>query len=230
MSPWPGHDVRPYRTRWYSPYSFLDDALVTTPPTKHCDGVADPACEAASSVSTALRCRRHRLECRRRYSRELRHVRAGHLLQRRRVQALERAPTTGRTIDLRHVGSRRNVGGLSLGVTASRPGKGDLGKGDPGDLGKGDLGKGDLGKGDLGKGDLGKGDLGKGDLGKGDLGTPDRAPEVTSTSTPRDTSGMRRTCWCRSSASSPSAVQWTPPHVDKPTMSHAITSSRIGRR
>src|SRR5262249_38713251 len=61
------------------------------------------------------------------------------------------------TMDLRQIGTRRNVGGLSL----------DMGRGD---LGRGDLGRGDLGRGDLGRGDLGRGDLGRGDLGRGDLG------------------------------------------------------------
>ena len=143
------------------------------PPTKRCDGGP-----ILGEIVSALPDQRHfgldgdnRMVCDR--GAEW-HLRAGRLVQHRphhaqRLQRLGEPLTTlngssdWATIDLRHVGSRRNVGGLSIGVTVN-----DLNDGD--DLGKGDLGKGDLGKGDLGKGGLGKGDLGKGDLGKGDLG------------------------------------------------------------
>ena len=53
-------------------------------------------------------------------------------------QALNASANDWLALDLRHVGSRRNVGGLSLGVTANDLGKGNLGKGNsPGQLGKG---------------------------------------------------------------------------------------------
>ena len=115
---------------------------------------------------------------------------AGHLVQRddgrsgrrtRSASTVSRIGDDWENVDLRHVASRRNVGGLSLGVaftdlSASDPGKGDTGKGD--------TGKGDTGKGDTGKGDTGKGDTGKGDTGKGDTGSL-RAPFGDSNSIPR---------------------------------------------
>jgi hypothetical protein len=68
---------------------------------------------------------------------------------------------------LNQIGSRPNMGALSLDV-----GSGDLGRGDPGrgDPGRGDPGRGDPGRGDPGRGDPGRGDPGRGDPGRGDPG------------------------------------------------------------
>ena len=199
-----------YRTRWYSPVSAIDAAVGTTPPTKRCDGgpiIGTPLYRVdGTSVSTATI-----------------------------DWYADGVPTTGTgtggsfpqdvsfsigattlngssdwaTIDLRHVGSRRNVGGLSIGVTVN-----DLNDGD--DLGKGDLGKGDLGKGDLGKGDLGKGDLGKGDLGKGDLGDgpPDSPRGDLNLDTARHV-GNAPNLLIPVVFSKFIRVTWTPSHVDK---------------
>ena len=71
-------------------------------------------------------------------------------------------------IDLRQVGSRRNVVSPGLGGPMSL----DMGLGDfgLGDFGLGDFGLGDFGLGDFGLGDFGLGDFGLGDFGLGDFG------------------------------------------------------------
>jgi len=71
-------------------------------------------------------------------------------------------------IDLRQVGSRRNVVSSGLGGALSL----DMGLGDfgLGDFGLGDFGLGDFGLGDFGLGDFGLGDFGLGDFGLGDFG------------------------------------------------------------
>ena len=77
-------------------------------------------------------------------------------------------------IDLRQVGSRRNVVSSGLGGPMSL----DMGLGDfgLGDFGLGDFGLGDFGLGDFGLGDFGLGDFGLGDFGLGDFGLG--APEL----------------------------------------------------
>ncbi len=70
---------------------------------------------------------------------------------------------------LRQVGSRPNMGLLSVDVFTSDLGRGDPGRGDPG---RGDPGRGDPGRGDPGRGDPGRGDPGRGDPGRGDPGAP----------------------------------------------------------
>jgi hypothetical protein len=77
-------------------------------------------------------------------------------------------------IDLRQVGSRRNVVSSGLGGPLSLDtGLGDFGLGD---FGLGDFGLGDFGLGDFGLGDFGLGDFGLGDFGLGDFGQG--APEL----------------------------------------------------
>jgi len=71
------------------------------------------------------------------------------------------------SLRLNQVGSRRNVGGLSLDVGSRDLGSRDLGSRD---LGSRDLGSRDLGSRDLGSRDLGSRDLGSRDLGSRDLG------------------------------------------------------------
>ena len=79
-------------------------------------------------------------------------------------------------IDLRQVGSRRNVASHAI-ADAVGPLSLDHGQGDngQGDNGQGDNGQGDNGQGDNGQGDNGQGDNGQGDNGQGDNGAP---PEV----------------------------------------------------
>ena len=70
---------------------------------------------------------------------------------------------------LKEVGSRPNMGELSLNVLTANIGRGDPGRGDPG---RGDPGRGDPGRGDPGRGDPGRGDPGRGDPGRGNPGAP----------------------------------------------------------
>jgi hypothetical protein len=222
-----GLGALPYRTRWYSPTSFIDTALLTTPPTKHCDGSPLATGEVGlfridgTSATGGIDWNGDGTV-------------AGTVMGQDVTfsgpvpglaegdpdvpyQALNPSANDWLGLDLRHVGSRRNVGGLSLGVTMNDLGKGDLGKGDLGDLGKGDLGKGDLGKGDLGKGDLGKGDLGKGDLGKGDLGSPDSPPGDLDLDTARHI-GNAPALMAPTVQKQSISLFWTPPHVDRPAI------------
>jgi hypothetical protein len=79
-------------------------------------------------------------------------------------------------LNLRQVGARMNVSGLSTDV-----GQADLGQAD---LGQADLGQADLGQADLGQADLGQADLGQADLGQADLGELDYDTVVLSTIDP----------------------------------------------
>jgi hypothetical protein len=210
-----GLGTLPYRTRWYSPTSFIDSALLTTPPTKHCDGSPLAPGEVGlfridgTSATGGIDWNGDGTVA----GTAVQDVTFSGLP----LQALNASVSDWAALDLRHVGSRRNVGGLSLGVTANDLGKGDLGKGDLGDLGKGDLGKGDLGKGDLGKGDLGKGDLGKGDLGKGDLGSPDSPAGDLDLDTARHI-GNAPALMAPTVQKQSISLFWTPPHVDRPAI------------
>ena len=205
-----------YRTRWYSPTSFVDLTLGTTTPTKHCDGSPLVDGEAGlfridgTGISGAIDWNgdgdtADTLQQDISFS-------GGDL------QALDAGSNDWLNLDLRHIGSRRNVGGLSLGVTAADLGKGDLGKGDLGKGDLGDLGKGDLGKGDLGKGDLGKGDLGKGDLGKGDLGSPNSPDGDLDLDTARHV-GNSPNLLLPVVGRQTITLIWTPPHVDAAAVS-----------
>ncbi len=210
-----GLGALPYRTRWYSPTSFIDNALLTTPPTKHCDG--SPLAPGEVGLF-----RIDGISAFGGIDWNGNGTIAGTVAQDVTFsglpyQSLNASTNDWLALDLRHIGSRRNVGGLSLGVTAADLGKGDLGKGDLGDLGKGDLGKGDLGKGDLGKGDLGKGDLGKGDLGKGDLGSPDSPAGDLDLDTARHI-GNAPALMAPVVGKQSISLFWTPPHVDRPAI------------
>jgi hypothetical protein len=175
-----------YRTRWYAPkdVSFVDNNIIglgTTPTTRYCDGTPLPNPLPADwvpmvridgtsvvpgidwngdgviSASELI------------YGQDVTFSGANTVLD-SMATGINGKPLGDdwANIDLRHVASRRNVAGLSLGVSSLDLSLGDPGKGD---TGKGDTGKGDTGKGDTGKGDTGKGDTGKGDTGKGDTGS-----------------------------------------------------------
>ncbi len=81
------------------------------------------------------------------------------------------------SLNLRQIGARLNVSGLSADVHLGQTdlGQTDLGQTDLGqtDLGQTDLGQTDLGQTDLGQTDLGQTDLGQTDLGQTDLGQTD---------------------------------------------------------
>jgi len=89
---------------------------------------------------------------------------------------LTTGPNDWDQVDLRQVGSRRNVASHAV-LDAIGPLSLDQGQGDngQGDNGQGDNGQGDNGQGDNGQGDNGQGDNGQGDNGQGDNGSP---PEV----------------------------------------------------
>jgi hypothetical protein len=218
-----GLGALPYRTRWYSPTSFIESTLGTTPPTKHCDGTPLADGEIGlfrvegTSATGGIDWNADGTV-------------AGTIAQDVSfsglpLQALNAATSDWAALDLRHVASRRNVGGLSLGVTANDLGKGDLGKGDLGDLGKGDLGKGDLGKGDLGKGDLGKGDLGKGDLG---VPPSDDAPLGDLDLDTARHVGNAPNLLVPVVGKQSITLSWTPPHVDGNAVSYYAVYRVIG--
>jgi hypothetical protein len=111
-------------------------------------------------------------------------------------------------VDLRQVGSRRNVASHAI-LDAIGPLSLDQGQGDngQGDNGQGDNGQGDNGQGDNGQGDNGQGDNGQGDNGQGDNGAPPEvdfesaadAPHLDSLTISKQPQGI--------------VVKWSPPHV-----------------
>jgi hypothetical protein len=111
-------------------------------------------------------------------------------------------------IDLRQVGSRRNVASHAV-LDAVGPLSLDQGQGDngQGDNGQGDNGQGDNGQGDNGQGDNGQGDNGQGDNGQGDNGAPAEidvesaadAPHLQALTVSKQPQGI--------------IVRWSPPHV-----------------
>jgi len=145
-----------YRSAWFAPSasSFIANALGSSPATRHCDG--SPITDGAqmvrvdgTSVAPPIDWDADGVVDANAIAQDV-NFNGG-------LGTLDAGTNDFASMDFRQVGSRRNVGGLSL----------DMGRGD---LGRGDLGRGDLGRGDLGRGDLGRGDLGRGDLGRGDLG------------------------------------------------------------
>jgi len=122
--------------------------------------------------------------------------------------ALTAAPTDWNQLDLRQVGSRRNVATHGV-VDAVGPLSLDQGQGDngQGDNGQGDNGQGDNGQGDNGQGDNGQGDNGQGDNGQGDNGAPPELDYQSATDAPHLQS--------LTISKQPQAivVNWTAPHV-----------------
>ena len=109
-------------------------------------------------------------------------------------------------LDLRQVGSRRNVASYAV-VDAVGPLSLDQGQGDNG---QGDNGQGDNGQGDNGQGDNGQGDNGQGDNGQGDNGAP---PEVDSEAA-TDGPHLRPLTLAKKGLAVVS--DWTRPHVGTP--------------
>jgi hypothetical protein len=125
-------------------------------------------------------------------------------------------------LDLRQVGSRRNVASLAV-VDAVGPLSLDQGQGDngQGDNGQGDNGQGDNGQGDNGQGDNGQGDNGQGDNGQGDNGAP---PEVESEAA-TDGPHLRPLTLAKKGVAIVSV--WTRPHVGTPVTYEIWRSSGI---
>jgi hypothetical protein len=172
-----------YPTRWYAPQatSFVDNGingLNTTPAAKHCDGsikdTAEPATVRVDAINPTA---------------AIDWLNDGDITDQGLTQdinfnggpnSVNGEPTDGpfsghddwtyvKAYGLRQVGSRPNMGELSLELSLADLGRGDPGRGDPG---RGDPGRGDPGRGDPGRGDPGRGDPGRGDPGRGDPGAP----------------------------------------------------------
>jgi hypothetical protein len=180
-----------YMARWYAPKtsSFLDQALNTSPATRHCDGSPLGPLDttpyvridaAAQALNTATP---YAIDWNGDGTIATAALAPLDINFDGTVQTLNPGSNDFATMDLRQVGGRRSIGSQKLSQSVVDPTTGavpptPIGGGlsldaQPGDLGYGDLGYGDLGYGDLGYGDLGYGDLGYGDLGYGDLGYGD---------------------------------------------------------
>lgn len=168
-----------YPPRWYAPKltSFIGNGstgLDFTPVTKHCDGTSaagEPLTIRVEGVNGADPVDWNNdgiIQSTPAFSQDI-NFNGG-------ATALTDGPIAGandavpmKAYGLQQLGSRPNMGVLSLDValddlSASDPGRGDPGRGDPG--------RGDPGRGDPGRGDPGRGDPGRGDPGRGDPGAP----------------------------------------------------------
>jgi Metallo-peptidase family M12 len=121
-------------------------------------------------------------------------------------------PNDWTQLDLRQVGSRRNVASHAI-IDAVGPLSLDQGQGDngQGDNGQGDNGQGDNGQGDNGQGDNGQGDNGQGDNGQGDNGSP---PEVDFESA-ADAPHLQSLTIIKQPPPQGILVKWSAPHVGK---------------
>jgi hypothetical protein len=162
-----------YPSRWYSPSSFIDQAIGSSPATRHCDGTRLEPGEGGlfrvegTTVSGPIDWNGDGA------------ISGAGLVQditfNGSIDPLSAGSNDWARLDLRQIGGRRNVGSRRLaGALSLDVGFGDVGFGDVGfgDVGFGDVGFGDVGFGDVGFGDVGFGDVGFGDVGFGDLGAP----------------------------------------------------------
>jgi hypothetical protein len=179
-----GAAYSPYRARWFSPTS-LGSGL-SDPVTRHCDGTRFTQSEIDAGVTmfsidatTAvgpIDWNWNGVADAGTYSQDINFNRGPNPFL--TPATVTDGPFSGfndwANIDLRQVGSRRNVVSTGLGGAMSL----DMGLGDfgLGDFGLGDFGLGDFGLGDFGLGDFGLGDFGLGDFGLGDFGQS--APEL----------------------------------------------------
>jgi hypothetical protein len=173
-----GASFSPYRPRWYSP-SYLS-AGQSDPVTRHCDGTRFTQSEIDSGVAMfsiegtsaigPIDWNANGTADAGTYSQDINFNRGPNPFLGQAT--LTDGPFSGfndwANIDLRQVGSRRNVASTGVGGAMSL----DMGLGDfgLGDFGLGDFGLGDFGLGDFGLGDFGLGDFGLGDFGLGDFG------------------------------------------------------------
>lgn len=179
-----GAAFSPYRARWFSPRN--TSAGQSDPVTRHCDGTRFTQAEIDAGVTmfsieatTAvgpIDWNTNNLADTGTYSQDINFNRGPNPFL--TPATVTDGPFSGfndwANIDLRQVGSRRNVVSSGLGGAMSV----DMGLGDfgLGDFGLGDFGLGDFGLGDFGLGDFGLGDFGLGDFGLGDFGQG--APEL----------------------------------------------------
>jgi hypothetical protein len=121
-------------------------------------------------------------------------------------------PNDWTQLDLRQVGSRRNVASHAI-VDAVGPLSLDQGQGDngQGDNGQGDNGQGDNGQGDNGQGDNGQGDNGQGDNGQGDNGSPPEVDFESATDAPH----LQSLTIIKQPPPQGILVKWSGPHVGK---------------
>ena len=167
-----------YPTKWYAPKltSFLankSSGLDVTPVSKHCDGssaAGEPETVRIDGIVATV---------------DIDWLNNGNVTDTGLQQDINfnggptpfaDGPLTGsndvipmKLFGLRQLGSRPNMGVLSLDVSLTDLDPSDPGRGDPG---RGDPGRGDPGRGDPGRGDPGRGDPGRGDPGRGDPGAP----------------------------------------------------------
>jgi len=121
-------------------------------------------------------------------------------------------PNDWTQLDLRQVGSRRNVASHAV-ADAVGPLSLDQGQGDngQGDNGQGDNGQGDNGQGDNGQGDNGQGDNGQGDNGQGDNGSPPEVDFESATDAPH----LQSLTPIKQPPPQGILVRWSAPHVGK---------------
>lgn len=121
-------------------------------------------------------------------------------------------PNDWTQVDLRQVGSRRNVASHAV-ANAIGPLSLDQGQGDngQGDNGQGDNGQGDNGQGDNGQGDNGQGDNGQGDNGQGDNGSPPEVDFESATDAPH----LQSLTPIKQPPPQGILVKWSAPHVGK---------------
>jgi hypothetical protein len=121
-------------------------------------------------------------------------------------------PNDWTQLDLRQVGSRRNVASHAI-ADAVGPLSLDQGQGDngQGDNGQGDNGQGDNGQGDNGQGDNGQGDNGQGDNGQGDNGSPPEVDFESATDAPH----LQSLTIIKQPPPQGILVKWSAPHVGK---------------
>jgi hypothetical protein len=173
-----GAAYSPYRARWFSPV--IISAAQSDPVTRHCDGTRLTQSEINAGVkmfsiqgATAV----GPIDWNANWTADIGMYSQDINFNRGPNPFISPATSTDgpfsgfndwANIDLRQVGSRRNVVSSGLGGALSL----DMGLGDfgLGDFGLGDFGLGDFGLGDFGLGDFGLGDFGLGDFGLGDFG------------------------------------------------------------
>jgi hypothetical protein len=165
-----------YPTRWYAPPTFLHTGLGVTAANKHCDGSPKSASESMVRIdgTSAIDPIDWRVDGATTLSGVTQDINfnGGPIPNTSATDGPFAGSNDWAYINqwgLSQIGSRPNLGLLSLDVGFSDLGRGDPGRGDPG---RGDPGRGDPGRGDPGRGDPGRGDPGRGDPGRGDPGAP----------------------------------------------------------
>lgn len=214
-----GAAYSPYRARWFSPTSLSSGQ--SDPVTRHCDGTRFTQSEIDAGVTmfsvdgtTAvgpIDWNSNGVADAGTYSQDINFNRGPNPFL--TPATVTDGPFSGfndwAAIDLRQVGSRRNVVSSGLGGAMSL----DMGLGDfgLGDFGLGDFGLGDFGLGDFGLGDFGLGDFGLGDFGLGDFGQA--APELDLETALGAVGGGAPNALAATLTGSNIRLRWAPPPV-----------------